>query len=204
MRFRISLLVLPLLFAVSANAQDQLGDQGYVVHPNQEVQVSSLPSVVADSSSDADVLVASVAIAVKEPEVCCARSSALVDQVASVTKLSLKELGQKLRGKHYFDSGAPLVITDQYWPGASVNSEEIVGSLLAQRPLLATWNGHLYVLYGAVFNEYVYDSGARMHAIQKLLLLDTRFDDDRRYVIFNRSTDDWGKVSGLLSLTITK
>jgi len=203
MQSRLSLLAFLALVAVSTSAQDQQ-TEGYVVHPNQEVRVASLPSVVADSSSDTSVLAASVAIAVGDPAICCERNSTLVDQVGSVTNFSLRELGEKVRGKHYLDSGNSITITDQYWPASGTSPEQIVGALLAQRPLLMLWNDRLFVVYGAVFNEYVYDSGTRTRAIQKLLLLDTRFDDDRRRVTFDRQTDDWGKVSGLLALTITK
>jgi hypothetical protein len=39
--------------------------------------------------------------------------------------------------------------------------------------------------------------------IHKLLLLDTRYSGPRREVIFNRDTDDWGKVQGMLRLSVT-
>jgi len=39
-----------------------------------------------------------------------------------------------------------------------------------------------------------------MDAIRTLLLLDARFSDERRQVTFNRLSDDWGKVQGLLML----
>lgn len=207
MRLKFSLAVLAsllILIFCSPAANGQTEGQSYVIHPDQEVQVASLPLIVADSSSDADLLTASVATAVMNPEICCGRKSALADQVGTVTRFSLEELGAKLRGKHDLDNGESIVIRDEYWPGAGVNAEKIVGTLQAQRPFLMTWNGHLYVLYGAVFDQYVYDDGGIMHVIEKLLLLDPRFDDDRRYVTFNRQTDDWSKVSGLLSLTITK
>jgi len=187
---------------ISADAQTE--SDGYVVHPYQEVRVASLPSTVADSTSESAVLAASVATAVMKPDVCCDRRSALEDQVASANKASLKELGEKLRGKHYLDSGSPILVADQYWSRSSVSAEDIIGSLMAQRPLLMDWNGRLYVLYGAVFDEYKYYSGKSTHVIRALLLVDARFSDRRRYVSFNRQTDDWGKVTGLLALAITR
>jgi len=202
-RLPVPLLAVLLTLAVSANAQDEPA-QGYVLHPHQEVKVAALPTIVADSKADADVLAASVAAVFADPELCCGRKSALEDQVGSISQLSLKELGAKIRGKHYLDDGTSVVITDDYWPAASVNVEQIVGTLQAQRPLLMTWNDHLYVVYGAIFNQYIYDDGAITHVIEKLLLLDTRFDGDRRYVTFDRQTDDWGKVTGVLSLTVTR
>ncbi|MFI5117764.1 MAG: hypothetical protein ACHP8B_13820, partial [Terriglobales bacterium] len=116
----------------------------------------------------------------------------------------LMQLGGRLRGKHYLDSGLSIVVTDQYWPGASVNAEDIISSLMAQRPLLMDWNGRLYVMYGAVFDEYRSYCSPNMHVIRTLLLVDTRFSDRRRYVSFDRQTDDWGKVTGLLALAITR
>jgi hypothetical protein len=113
-------------------------------------------------------------------------------------------LGEKLRGTAYLADGSAIIIADQYWPGASVRAEDILSSLMAQRPLLMGWAGHLYVLYGAMFDEYRYQNGTAVHAIRTLLLVDTRFSDRRRYVSFNRQTEDWGKVSGLLALAITR
>jgi hypothetical protein len=203
LRFPISTLLL-IVASCSATAYGQ-ADQayGYVFHPNQEVRVESLPSIVAASKNESDVMAASIATAVMEQDVCCGRNSALEDQVPSSVK-SLKELGEKLRGKRYLNSGETISVADQYWSGTSVNPQSIVGSLIAQRPLLMDWDGHLYVVYGAVFDEYKYDNGNIEWVIKKLSLVDTRFSDHRRYIIFDRQTDDWGKVTGLLALTITR
>ena len=70
-----------------------------------------------------------------------------------------------------------------------------------QHPLLIDWNGHLYVLYGAVFDEYVYSNSTTQHVLKTLSLIDTRYSDSRRNVEFNRETDDWSKVQGVLWIT---
>jgi hypothetical protein len=197
-----TLLLITISSCVSAFGQAE-GDT-YVFHPNQEVRVASLPSVVAASKSESDVMVASVATAVMSPDVCCGRNSALEDQVGAAEGSSLKELGENLRGKHYLYSGETIVVADQYWPGASVNAGDIIGSLVAQHPLLIDWDGHLYVVSGAVFDEYRYSSGRTDYVIKKLLLVDARFSDSRRSESFDRQNDDWGKVTGLLALTITR
>jgi hypothetical protein len=207
MPFTLHLRVLTLLLILvsfGVNTGSQTDGDSYVFHPNQEVRVAALPSVVAASTSESATLAASVATAVMERDVCCDRNSALEDQVASSGKLSLKDLGEKLRGKYYLSSGLPILVDEQYWPAASVNPEGIIGSLMAQRPLLMLWNDRLYVMYGAIFDEYKYYSGANVHVIRTLLLVDTRFSDQRRYVSFNRQSDDWGRVTGLLALTIKR
>jgi hypothetical protein len=179
-------------------------DGAYVVHPNQEQEVTSLPAITAASSSDHAVLVASLATVMMQSEVCCDRDSALEAQIPAGGNSSLKDLGEKLRGKHSLGSGLAIAVDDQYWSGATVNVEDIIVALMAQHPLLMEWNGHLYVLYGAVFDEYVYSSGTTQHILKTLSLIDTRYSDQRRKVSFDRQADDWGKVDGLLKLTITR
>ena len=208
----LPLLLIIIMTSCCVNANSQIC--GYVTRRDQEVRVAALPSTVAASTSESDVVVASVATAVMERDVCCGRNSALEDQVvaasASTEKLSLRELGERLRGKHYLDNGTAISVADQYWPAApteqnSVKPGDIISSLMAQRPLLMNWDGHLYVLHGVVFDE-CNDSytGYAFSAIRTLLLVDTRFSGRRRYVSFNRQTDDWGKVTGLLALAITR
>jgi hypothetical protein len=172
-------------------------DGAYVVHPNQEQEVTSLPAITAASSSDHAVLVASLATVMMQSEVCCDRDSALEAQIPAGGNSSL-------RGKQSLGSGLAIAVDDQYWSGATVNVEDIIVALMAQHPLLMEWNGHLYVLYGAVFDEYVYSSGTTQHILKTLSLIDTRYSDQRRKVSFDRQADDWGKVDGLLKLTITR
>jgi hypothetical protein len=56
-----------------------------------------------------------------------------------------------------------------------------------------------YVVYGVLFNKTVdHENGAVMNAIHKLLLIDPRYNDERREVIFDRLTDDMSKVQGVM------
>jgi hypothetical protein len=64
------------------------------------------------------------------------------------------------------------------------------------------WNSRLYVVYGSIFNQTLNQDSSVMNAIHKILLQDARFSDERRAVSFDRLTDDWGKVQGMLLLTV--
>ena len=204
MRLRLAFLPILLVLASWVNAAGQSETDTYAVHPNLKVSVRSLPSFVSASKSDSAVITASLATLFMDPRICCGRNSGLEDQVGSIDVLSLREVGTRVRGKHYMSDGSSFVVTDHYWTASSVTPEVIIGSLSAQRPLLMTWDGHLFVLYGVVFDEYKYDSGLTTHSIRKLLLVDTRYSDDQRYLSFDRQSDDWGKVGGLLALTVTR
>jgi hypothetical protein len=114
---------------------------------------------------------------------------------------SLMDVGDKLRGRQLLSDGRPITVTADYVTAASVNASLLISDLREKQALLMEWNSHLYVVYGVTFDESVdYDTGARTDAIRKLLLLDMRFSDARREVAFDRFTDNWDKVQGLLLL----
>jgi hypothetical protein len=77
-----------------------------------------------------------------------------------------------------------------------------MNTLIEKHPLLMKWNSHLYVVYGIVFDQTLDQDGGIMNATHKIFLLDTRFseEDRRREISFDRLTDEWGKVQGLLLL----
>lgn len=172
--------------------------------PNQEVRIGDLPLLTAPSKDAPDVLATSMEIVFRDPQVCCGKKSALEGPVQSADPLSLKDVGNKFQGRHLLSDGSSILVTAEYLPAASVNSARVIASLRAGHPFLMEWNSHLYVVDGVIFDETL-DSpgiGARMDAIRKLLLLDTRFSDGRREVFFNRLTDDLGKVQGFLMMNI--
>lgn len=186
--------------AAVAVAQDA---PGYVFRPNQEVRVTNLPSLAAPSTEATAVLATALETIVHDKAVCCGKNSALEDTVLSAP-LSLKELSGKLQGRHVLSDGRPIMMNAEYVAQSSITPDLMIRSLLDQRALLIDWKSHLYVLYGAIFDETHYDNGQRQFAVHKLLLLDPRFSDQRRETEFNRETDDWGKVQGLLTLAVAR
>jgi hypothetical protein len=196
MTHRLIFCCVVTLFLVSCFAVGQ--DQNPVVHPNQEVRVNDLPVHTAQSADSTAVLMAALETIFHDPNVCCGKNSALQDIGFSAS--TLKDLAARLAGKHYLSDGRSITVTTEYVSPSSMNPSQIIGPLMHQQAVLMEWDSHLYVLYGAVFDELLYPSGNRDYVIHKLLLLDTRFSDARREASFNRDSDDWTKVSGLLTL----
>ena len=196
-----SSLILVFCLAVPGLAQDQLQDTCYLFSPNAEARVTNLPSLTAPSKDPSAVTATAVEIVLRDQTLCCGKDSALGDTVLSDPR-TLKELSTKLQGRHLLSDGRPIMVNAEYAPEISINSGSIVGALKDQRASLFEWKSHVYVLYGAIFGETRCQSGARQYSIVKLLLLDPRFSDQRREAVFNRETDDLGKVQGLLSLSV--
>jgi len=189
-------LVLGCIVAVSAFAQDT---PGYVFHPNQEVRVANLPSLTASSNKPSAVLATALETILHHKAVCCGKNSALEDTVLSAPLL-LEELSAKLQGKHVLSDGRSVMVSAEYVPQSAITPDLMISALMDQHALLMEWKSHFFVLYGAIFDETIYTSGQRQFAVHKLLLLDPRFSDQRRETEFNRESDDWANVQGLLTL----
>ncbi len=173
---------------------------GQIYYPIQEVHISDLPALTAKSRDASDVLAASVEIILRDKEVCCGRDSALEDSVQRADPKSLKDVGDKLRGRHLLSDGRPIMVTAEYVPATSLVVGTLIGALSDKRPLLMEWNSRLYVVCGMSYSTTYTEEGARVDSVLKIFLLDPRFSGQRREVAFDRATDDWGKVQGLLVL----
>jgi len=169
-------------------------------YPNTEVRIRNPPSIIAKSKDPSDVLAAAIATVFRDEDVCCGKNSALEDDVQRADPKSLKDVAAKLQGRHLLSDGRPIMVTAEYVPATSLVSGTFIGTLNDKQPLLMEWNSHLYVVYGEIYSTIVSADGERIDSILKIFLLDPRFSDQRREVIFDRQTDDWGKVQGLLTL----
>jgi hypothetical protein len=168
---------------------------------SKEVRISDLPVLTARSTDASDVLAAAAEIIFQDQEVCCGKNSALGDRVRLSDPMSLKAIANKLRGRNVLSDGRAFIITADYCSPPSVNVGQLITAVTEKHAPLIEWNSHLYVVYGVIFYEtFDFSTGARTDSLDKLLLLDPRFSDERRKVSFDRATD-WEKVQGLLILT---
>lgn len=190
----------PLLILTSCLAfgQDTGGYKTYRF--NQELRVPQLPALVARSHDTGDVLLTSLDIAFHDPSICCGNNSALDERALAADPVSLKDIASKIQGRWLLSDGRPIQVTADFLPqGGTLDiSRRIIDSLAGRHPTLIVWSSHLYVLYGAVFDEVMDSVEGSAYMIHKLLLLDVRYSDSRREVVFTRDTDDLGKVQGFL------
>lgn len=174
----------------------------HVFHPNQVVEVPNLRARVASSPDAAAILSAALETILADPDLCCGKDSALEDVAQSASSLSLKDVGSKIRGRQRLNGGRSVSVTAEYLAPDSINPDDIIAPLLKKHALLIKWKSQLFVLYGATFDETLDYSGQRQYVIQKLLLLDPRFSDQRRQSAFNRQTDNWKDVQEILKVSV--
>lgn len=192
-----------VLLGVLPVAHSQETSSSYpLIRPNQEIRVSGLKALKAQTDEASDVLAASLEMIFDDREICCGRNSALEDSVAHSDPRSIKDIIARLHGRHLLSDGRPMVVAATDLAPSAANPFSIVEAFRKNHALLMMWNSHLYVTCGAVFDEAVYSDGTVTETIDKLLLLDLRHSGSGRELTFTRNRDDWSKVSGLLLLTV--
>jgi hypothetical protein len=203
LKLRLHCSIAVLLLASVLSRGQQSPSRGTFL-PNQEVLVRGLPVRAASSTDPAAVLVAALETIFHDPDVCCGKNSVLQAAVFSADPLSLKDLGTKIEGRHVLDDGRRILVAAEYLPPNAINPYQIIASLVKNQASLVEWKSHLYVLYGAVFDEIrgsTPETG-RVVAIHKLLLLDTRFSDARRDTSFDQDGNSPTELQGLLLLKL--
>lgn len=192
-------LALVCLATVSAVSQDI--SPGWFLQ-NQEFRVANLPLLTAPSAEPSAVLATALETILPDRDVCCGKDSALEDAVLSAPS-SLKELSAKLQGRHVLGDGLSIVVRTWYFPKSSLDPNLTVTTLMNQQPMLLKWKSHIYVLYGATYDETRYYNGGSVFVIHKLWLLDPRYSGRRRETELN-ATDDWTKIQGILALSVVR
>jgi len=193
-------LVLVCMATVSAFSQDV--SPGWFLH-NQEVSVANLPLLTAPSAEPSAVLATALETILQDRDVCCRKDSGLEDAVLSAPS-SLKELSAKLQGRHVLGDGLSIVVRAEYFPKSSIDPSLTIQTLMNQQPMLLKWKSHIYVLYGATYDETrTYNWEARQFVIHKLWLLDPRYSGQRRQTELN-TTDDWTNIQGILTLSVVR
>jgi hypothetical protein len=190
------------VFSSLAFSQQDIPRTPTGVHPNQEIRVSGLPSLKAQSKDAPDVLATALATVFNDKDLCCDKGSSLEDRLPQSDPVSLPEVAAKLQGRQLRTDGRPVLITAELFAADSVNSGQLVTAIREKHPPLLEWNSRLYVLDGVIYDDTFYSDGAEIYVVRKFLLLDTRYSDSRREVTFDRDADDLSKIQGILFLTV--
>jgi hypothetical protein len=115
----------------------------------------------------------------------------------------LGALVTKVSGASCAVDGRKLRVTASFVPNGAIQANSVVASLNGGKPMLVEWRNALYVLYGVVYDEHVHYSGRQENVIRELLLIDARYSDKRRLVVFVREKDNFGQVEGVASVSVT-
>ncbi len=170
---------------------------GQLPYLDHEIRVHGLPSLMARTHDPSDVLLTSLDTIIHEKEICCGKDSALEDSALAADPKALKDVADKLKGRHLLSDGRPIMVTTEFLTRESANSGHLIRMILDQHAALIEWNSHVYVLHGVDY-IWTYDEGVADTMLHNFLLWDTRYSDSRREVTLTLGVDDTEKIQGLL------
>jgi hypothetical protein len=148
------------------------------------------------------VLVSALETIFHDSELCCGKRSTLWSAALSADPHSLKDVGARMQGRYSLGDGRRVTITAEFAPSSSINTSQLLAPLMRGQAALLEWKSHLYVLYGADFDEVRDPSEGRGFDIHKLLLIDVRFSDVRREVALDQKSIGPKELEELLVLSV--
>jgi hypothetical protein len=169
-----------------------------LVNQEQELEVRNLPTLMARSHDPMDVLLTSLDTILHDHDVCCGKDSSLADSLEAADAKSLKDVADRIQGRHLLSDGRPIMVTTNYLSPTEANAGVLTTQILNQHPAIMQWNSHLYVVHGVTYYWVSDGQGGSYPVLLKLFLTDTRYSDSRREVTLTNGTDDFSKVQGIL------
>jgi len=198
--FRLAAAV-TFLLACSVAVSSAYPRRAQYNYPEREIYAHDLPALTAPSQHSTDMLATAVASVLHDKDVCCGRDSALADSLERADHKSLKDVADRLQGRHLLGDGRPMMVTAEYLTPDQVAAGHLIAMLAANHAPLMMWNAHVFVVHGVSYVESLDpNTQASLYTIHKFFLWDTRYSDARREAVFDRLTEDISKVQGLLFL----
>ncbi len=117
--------------------------------------------------------------------------------------LSPEALARSIEGDYTLDDGRKLHLQATVINAAPTIPDQVIAPLRHGHPTLLFWNGRAFLLYGVVFDEYIYPNGQRLFQIRELKLLDPLAPDAQRKVSFVNGKDDPALIDGVLLVDAT-
>ena len=192
--------VCTLLLGFYAQAQEVPDNE--VFHPNQRVIVANLPLVTAKESSASASAKAAVAIVLSSAKIKCDPRSQVESVIESNAGTSLNALISKVDGATCSSDGQSQKVNASFIPNGSIVGNNVIASILQQKPLLMQWRGAVYVLYGVVYDQHLHQSGLQDNVIREFLLLDPRYRGNRRFIVFDSKANDFREVEGVATVSV--
>ncbi|HUQ50365.1 MAG TPA: hypothetical protein VM056_06600 [Terriglobales bacterium] len=113
-------------------------------------------------------------------------------------------LGTAVKGSRTPNDLRKIRVETEFIPGAPSAADAYIVRFREGQPVMLIWNGHPYLWYGLVYDEYVHSNGSRMFEMRELKLLDPLAKSKKEQVVtFVKGKDDPAQINGVMVLRVT-
>ncbi len=175
--------------------------------PNQKVEVHDVPSVLASQKCENFAWASDVEAVLRKQNI-------PLDQHFWADKIyggalclpsagSFRDLKGFIDGDYVLPDGRHVHLEASYLNSTPNQTEQILGPLTQQRPILLYWRDHAYLLVGAHWDAYVYPTGQRDIRITQLTLEDPYEQGKDRIVEFDPTKQNLSELGGIFEVQAT-
>jgi hypothetical protein len=111
-------------------------------------------------------------------------------------------LARVITGDYTLDGGRKVRLEATYITGAPRAVDELLLRLHNGHPFLLFWNSQVYLVRGAVYDEYIAPTGERLFQVRELKLVDLHPQARQRETTFDREQHDPASIQALMLVSV--
>jgi hypothetical protein len=117
---------------------------------------------------------------------------------------SFEDLKRQIDGEYVLADHRHVRIEINYRESLPETTDGLILPMAHGRPYMIWWKGQTFLVKGATWDEFVYQTGQKLVAIKSLKLVNPLERGEKRNVIFDRSADDPNDLSAIFDAVVTE
>lgn len=117
---------------------------------------------------------------------------------------SMEDLKRRIDGEYILGDKRKVRLEVRYRESLPETTDALLLPLALGRPYLMWWKGQPYLVKGATWDEFLYQTGQKLVEIRTLKMINTLESGAKRDVIFDREKDDTNDLSPMFDVVVTE
>jgi len=198
--------VLGSWMATNGLAADNKPKVATVHNPDQYVELRGVPAVKAEQECNNWARAAAVEAILRKQGVQMDQRSWVLKQSGGLPCIdrldSLEQLKRIVDGEYALPDQRRVRVTARYTAGLPASTDTLLRPLAFGRPYILFWSGRPLLVYGAVWDELVYQTGQKLVLIKRLQMIDTTAAGDKRSISFERDKDQASALGAMFDVEV--
>jgi hypothetical protein len=117
---------------------------------------------------------------------------------------SFEDLKRKIDGEYVLADHRHVRIEINYRESLPETTDGLILPMAHGRPYMIWWKGEPYLVKGATWDEFIYQTGQKLVEIKTLKLVNPLERGEKRNVVFDRTADDTHDLSATFDAVVTE
>lgn len=192
--------------AVTSPAADNKPKAAIVHNPDQYVELRDVSEVKAEQGCNNWAWAAAVEAILRKQGVQMDQRTWVMKQnggLPCIDRLdSLEQLKRIVDGDYALADQRRVRVTARYTAGLPAATDTLLRPLAFGRPYILFWSGRPFLVYGAVWDEQVYQTGQKLVLIKRLQMIDPTATGEKRKITFERDKDQASALGAMFDVEV--